>query len=191
MRALTLGSVAQPARRKALDERRNAAARVFVQTLIDRRHAGNVSAAADAWGVAQSTLADFLNPSKGKGAGINVLYAIAEHEGVFLDEILGRPIPVREQDPALADLSRRYPGRPNLLAFAQTTAWRSATDEQRARVIDEAMTYGAELEIEEYAAEMRKAKKLLPGERVDVTRDAIGRDADEDVVDGDDGIGRS
>jgi len=176
-------------RTKALDEKRNTAARRFIQVLVDRKYDGNVSRAAEAWGVAQPTIADFLNPKKGKGVGINVLDAIAEHEGLFIDEILGRPIPVREQDPHVADLARRFPGRPVLLAFAQTPVWRAATDEQRALVLDQVNRSGGELEIEDYAAELRKARRMQPGERTDVTRDALGRPAgEEDVVeDPDDG----
>jgi hypothetical protein len=173
-------------RRKSLDERRNAAARTFVQRLVDERYDGVVTRAAEAWGVSQATLAGFLNPKNRKGAGINVLDAIAEHEGVYLDEILGRPLPSGRRDPALEQLERQFPGRPNLIAIAQTAEWREATDEQRALVLDEVNRSGGDLPTEDYLAELKRARRLRPGERADVTRDVFGRTVGEvdDDVDG-------
>jgi hypothetical protein len=73
---------------KSLSPERTAAARRFVQELIDGQFNGNVKAAADATGVTYSLLNEFY---RGKaGLGNKSLERIADFTGAAMDEVTGR-----------------------------------------------------------------------------------------------------
>lgn len=75
-------------RGKALESKASDAARTFARGLVDRDFKGNVSNAAKAMGVAQPTLAEFLN--RKRQLGVVLWLALAEYSGRSLDEIAGR-----------------------------------------------------------------------------------------------------
>ena len=75
-------------RGKALESKASDAARTFARGLVDRDFNGNVSNAAKAMGVAQPTLAEFLN--RKRQLGVVLWLALAEYSGRSLDEIAGR-----------------------------------------------------------------------------------------------------
>jgi hypothetical protein len=75
-------------KRKSLDATRNQAVRDFVRAIVTDDFKGNVSAAAVAFDVSQSTLSEFLNGNR--GAGINLIDAVATYRNVDLNVVLGR-----------------------------------------------------------------------------------------------------
>lgn len=75
-------------RGKALESKASDAARAFARELVDREFAGNVSHAAKAIGVAQPTLAEFLN--RKRQLGVVLWLALADYSGRSLDDIAGR-----------------------------------------------------------------------------------------------------
>jgi transcriptional regulator with XRE-family HTH domain len=76
---------------KALDPEQNEGVRRFTQRLVDLGYDGNVSAAAEALGVSQSLLYEFLKGTR--GAGMKLLEGLADVTGASLDEVMGRPPP--------------------------------------------------------------------------------------------------
>lgn len=88
------------------------AARAYLASFV-RRFDGNATAAAKALGVSQPTVTNILN---GRNViGFPVLEALAAHERVPFDVILGRAAPTEP----VVELQDRYPNRARALA-----AWR-------------------------------------------------------------------
>jgi hypothetical protein len=76
------------ARTKKLRPEDNERARAFVAHIVERDFKGVELTAAKAFGISQSMLHEFLAGSR--GAGMNILLAIADHAGVGVDVVLGR-----------------------------------------------------------------------------------------------------
>lgn len=106
--------------RKSIDTQRNAAARVYIRSVVDSDFQGNVSAASVAFDVSQSTLSAFLNG--GKGAGLTLLDSVANYKSVSLDVVLGRA-----PAPDAADL---YPSKRPVIASREFQT--ASEDVQRA-----------------------------------------------------------
>lgn len=102
------------------------AARAYLLAFV-QRFDGNATAAAKALGVAQPTVTNMLN---GKTAiGFPLLEALADHDGVTFDVVLG----VREPEGSRLDLDDRYSARERALK-----AWRLlGRDEEAAKVVED------------------------------------------------------
>jgi transcriptional regulator with XRE-family HTH domain len=79
------------ARTKALPAEENEKARAFLSKIVREDFKGNESAAAKRIGISQSMLHEFLAGTR--GAGQNVLRAIAIYAGVSVDVVLGLAAP--------------------------------------------------------------------------------------------------
>lgn len=85
---------------KSLREDQNKRLRAIVRELVDGEFAGSATAAARAFGVAQSMVSEFL--AGGRGAGPKLINGIAEYTGRSIDDLYGRHVV------AVPDGSRAY-----------------------------------------------------------------------------------
>jgi hypothetical protein len=102
----------EPRGTKSLSPERTAAARRFVQELIDGQFGGNVKATADATGVTYSLLNEFY---RGKaGLGNKSLERIADFTGASMDEVTGRTARGSQRIPSIGvDRSDAEPPPPD------------------------------------------------------------------------------
>lgn len=102
--------------------------------------------------------------------------------GTTVEAFYGTPAPTAPDDD-----TDPYPNR---RALKLSTDWRDAPDEARAYVAG-LHNRGGDLSLEEWLEELRVAtRRVKRGERLDVTTDALGREAEEDVVEDPDDVHR-
>ena len=106
-------------RTKALPKVSQDAARAFTARIVKDDFAGNVTAAARAFGISQAMLYEFLQGTR--GAGTKLLEGVAAHAKTTVDAVMGRSVPEvvhvplnrhRDWPKARAEAERMHPEIP-------------------------------------------------------------------------------
>jgi hypothetical protein len=145
---------------KALPKIQNDAARRFIEAVIKKDFADNLTKAADAFGVAQSTISDFL--AGNRGAGMKLLSGVSAHTKQPIEVILGGA----QRPERVVDYGDRYQNRNAAIVWARADGLSEAAIE---RVRGESLSSDEDphprdwyRRIEDAAREIRREELGLP-----------------------------
>lgn len=133
---------------KSLQDEQNDRVRAFVQKLIEGRFNKNMTAAADAFGISQSLLYEFMKGTR--GAGMKLLAGVSKFTGERIDDIVNG-VPSSGERSTSIELDPRYPNAAEAAAMARKLG---VSERGIKAVLIDAMKYNGDPAVSEWLRQM-------------------------------------